>query len=209
MALVAGGADLRRDVEVDRDVVIHRGLVLVVALRAAELAHHRAQLGEALDGAGAARADEQPVHLEQALGRGVQQQVGGLGCVETTLGCQRKRVDAEHGRVVALADQDSRRDTTRGLQGRAASRRANRSSSARSSITVAIDLPLSARRFRPCCPCYDGRRRGANRSTPRPLLVELTPQVSHWGGERWRDRRQVAGSARWPDGIRKRRSGDK
>ena len=76
--LVAGRADLGRDVEVDRDEVIHRRFVLVVTLRAAEAAQDGAQAGEALDRAGAARADQQPVHLEQPERRRVQEQVDRL-----------------------------------------------------------------------------------------------------------------------------------
>ena len=65
-AVVADGADLGRDAEVDRDEVVHRRLVLVATLRAAEAAQDGAQAGKALDRAGAPRADQEPVHLEQA-----------------------------------------------------------------------------------------------------------------------------------------------
>src|SRR3954447_18954826 len=100
-AVVADGADPRRDVEVDRDQVVHRRLVAVVALRAAEAAADGAQAGEALDRAGAARADQEPVGLEQAERGGVQQQVDRLVRVEVALGRQRERVDTEQGRVLA------------------------------------------------------------------------------------------------------------
>ena len=97
--------------QVDRDEIVHCRFVLVAALRAAEAAQDGAQPGEALHGAGAARADQQPVHLEQALSGRVQQEVDRLVGREAALGrC-------------------------------AVSSRASRSSRARSSTTVATGLP--------------------------------------------------------------------
>ena len=54
---------------------------------------------------------------------------------------ERERVDAKERSVVTRPDQCSNRDTTRGLQGRAASSRASRSSNVLSSTSVPIGLP--------------------------------------------------------------------
>ena len=103
--MVADGADLGRDAEVDRDEVIHRRLVLVVTLRAAEAAQDGAQAGKALDRAGAPRADQEPVHLEQPERGGVQEQIDRLALVEAALARERERVDAKERRVVIRPDQ--------------------------------------------------------------------------------------------------------
>ena len=88
--MVADGADLGRDAEVDRDEVVHRRFVLVVTFRAAEAAHDRTQAGEALHRAGAPRAHQEPVHLEQPERRGVQEQVDRLALVEALLAANGK-----------------------------------------------------------------------------------------------------------------------
>jgi hypothetical protein len=66
-----------------------------VTLRAAETAQDSAQAGKALDRAGASRADQEPVHLEQPERGGVQEEVDGLARFEAPLARERERVDAK------------------------------------------------------------------------------------------------------------------
>ena len=68
---------------------------MVMALRAAILPQHGAKLGKALHRTGASRADQQPVHLEQAQRRGVQEQVDRLRIGEAAFLGEGQWIDAK------------------------------------------------------------------------------------------------------------------
>jgi hypothetical protein len=131
--VVADGADLGRDAEIDGDEVVHRRLVLVVTLRAAETAQDSAQ-----------------AHLGQTRSQSISNSPSAAACRKRSMASPASRprslanvngLTRNSAASSPVRMSVSNRDTTRGLQDRAASSRASRSSSVRSSTTVVIGLP--------------------------------------------------------------------
>ena len=87
------------------DVVVELGVEIGLAEIAMMMVMDPVQAAEAFGDAPAQRAQEHPVHLEQSLRGGVEEQVDGLGLGHALVGGEFDRIDPKQVFVRAGADQ--------------------------------------------------------------------------------------------------------
>jgi hypothetical protein len=96
--------DLLRDRECHRDIVVELGLNIgpaeMAVITIVEFVHD----AEALNYAGARRAQQHPVHLEQADRRSMQEEVDRLRLGQALIGGELDGVNAKEGVVLARTD---------------------------------------------------------------------------------------------------------
>ena len=145
--VVGDPADGRVHRKGDRDHVIERSDEIGAAVGAAAVAVEILERPEAVDDAGADRAEQDPVHLEEAERGGVQEKIDRLRLRETLVGSKSQGIDAQKLGVARRTDVALELGDEPRAPGRADSSAVRRSSRSFSSIAVMADPPRETARL--------------------------------------------------------------